>query len=808
MPKFKDDKFDYIESDIEKIQRKSGMYISYVGKKGALHLTKELIQNAIDECENINSPCKNILIKLNTDIDTISVEDDGRGIPEDSFPLDIICTKLQSGSKFTREQGGKSSGENGVGLTATNALSSFFSLSSYRDGKVHTIEFEEGIKTADRVASSTKEHGTIVKFSPSKKYLGKSTCIPKKELLEWVESISYFIPKRCKIVLEVYKGDKLTESYKYKMRPIEDLLKSHIVDEMNSPIITLNTTEEAVEDIIDMNGNNKKVKRSINLEFSFVYSNSLEPYVDSFCNYINTTSGGVHLDATREAIWRVLMKKATEALSDKEKEKYKILKVDIEQGLNLVLNMSTDMQMQFVGQTKNAVGNDDLYDPIKTMVTNTLLGFFSSNKDVLNTIIKLIKLNCKARLEASKVRFAVIKETVNKFDKFKFDKFTACNNEGKAYKELHLCEGQSAMGSLVDGRDPDTQAFLAFRGLGANGFKRDASTILDNTEWRTYVTLLKTNFGPKFDLSKCYYDKIIIETDSDVDGYGITSIICAFHALYLPEIVKAGKLYKSVAPLYHIDDKKHEFVRTKREYVSIYQDKIIKNYDVKIPSIGDGKISKSVFKDFIYDTQEYEEDLIDLANFFGVNKFLIERIAAYILMNYGPNADMDSLFEDNNFVVGFIEFIQKKFPEITLKGNHSLRGVADGRFQSININNRFMKKIEDFYNIYNVYGYLILAKDKNADDYIPMSIGEFLTNANKYKAKIITRYKGLGEANSKQLWDTTLNPNTRILIQLTMDDVQRDLEIFEKLHGTSKKNLEDRKDMIAKYKIRKEDLDN
>ena len=128
MAKFKDDLMEYIENDIDKIKMKSGMYISYVGEKGALHLAKEVVQNAIDECENPKSPAKNIIITLDVLNDSLSVEDDGRGIPEDSFPLDIICTKLQSGSKFTREQGGKSAGENGVGLTATNALSDTFSI--------------------------------------------------------------------------------------------------------------------------------------------------------------------------------------------------------------------------------------------------------------------------------------------------------------------------------------------------------------------------------------------------------------------------------------------------------------------------------------------------------------------------------------------------------------------------------------------------------------------------------------------------------------------------------------------------------
>lgn len=800
---FKDDRMEYIESDIEKIQMKTGMYISYVGEKGALHLGKEVIQNAIDECGNPKSPAKNITITLDILEDSLTVEDDGRGIPEDDFPMDIFCTKLNSGSKFTREQGGASSGENGVGLTACNALSDKFIWSSYRNGIRHTISFEEGHKVEDTKEKSNKTHGCIVKFIPSKKYLGRTASIKEESLKEWIRNISYFIPKTCKIKLDIIKGFEIISSEKFKAGNIGDLLSSHITDERQSQLFSFEGSTKLEEDF----RGERKIKRDLELQFSFVYTDTLEPWIDSYCNYVNTTSGGVHLNAVSEAIWRFFMKKTNESLSDREKEKYKILKVDIEAGLNLVVNIKTNMQMQFVGQTKNEISNDQLFNPIKQIAIENLEEYFSSNKDKLISIIKIIKMNCKARIDATKIKAASVKESVNKFEKHTFKKFTPCNNEGKAYKELHICEGDSARGSLVNGRDPDTQAFLSFRGVVASAFKRDAFTILENSEWKEYVKLLKTNFGSHFKLSNCYYDKIIIETDSDIDGYGISSGIGAFHALYMPELVKAGKLYKAIAPLYRIDDKKKPFVRDKKEYVEIYQDKIIKNHKVILQSLGEkNPMSNAEFKEFIYDTQEYSDELIRVAKHFGVNKFLIERVIAFITMFY-KDQDIDKLFENRKFTTELLEAVQTKFPEITLKGNHALRGIISGKFQSISINKRFLLKTEDLTATYLKYGYLLLVKEKNGE-YKPMSIGEFLDTTNKYKPRIITRYKGLGEANGKQLWETTLNPDTRILIQLTMEDVERDLAIFEKLHGQSKTNLEERKKMMSNYKIKREDLDN
>lgn len=807
-PEFVDDKLEFIESDIKKIQMKTGMYISYVGEKGATHLAKEIIQNAIDECDNPNSPAKNIIITIDLLEDSITVEDDGRGIPEDTFPLDIVCTKLQSGSKFTREQGGKTAGENGVGMTACCALSSSFSLTSVRGNEAHTITFAEGEKIGDTKMPVKKSHGTIVKLSPSQKYLGKSAKISKKAILSWVESISYFIPEKCKMVLNVTKGLQQVETYKFKNRPLVELLKSKIADEVMSPVLDFEVSQKMEEEVRETSGKTKKVKRDLAVQVVLVYTSSIEPYIDSYCNYINTTSGGVHIDAVKEALWRFFMKKTNESMTDREKEKYRILKIDIEQGMNIIVNLSTDMQMQLVGQTKNAVGNDDLADPIKKMVTDWLEKYFNEHKDRLASFVKLIKTNCKARIEANKVRTATIKNSKDRFDKFKYDKFTPCNNEGKAYKELHLCEGDSAANCLVDGRDPDTQAFYALRGVTANGFKRDAVTVLDNAEWRTYVTLLKCGWGPTFDVNKCYYDKIIIDTDSDIDGYGISSGVGAFHILYMPELVKAGKLYKSYAPLYHIDDKQHPFVRDKREYIEIYQDKIIRNYQVKLYNKNSSPLSKEEFKRFIFDTEGYPDELIRIAKHFGVNKFLIERIAAYLVYTHNETADMTKLFTDNKFVVGVLEAVQRKFPEVSIKGGYSFRGVINGRFQSIAINNRFIKKCADIMDIYRKYGYSMMVREKDSDSYVEMSIGEFLDTANRYKPKIITRYKGLGEANSKQLWDTTLNPDTRILVQLTLEDLEKDLAIFEKLHGQSKQNLEDRKQMMSAYKINRDDLDN
>lgn len=711
------------------------------------------------------------------------------------------------------------------GLTATNALSAYFSLASYRDGQKHEVIYENGEKVKDIVRKSSKSHGTKVSFSPSQRYLGKGAKISLKMLKEWIDSISYILPDRCRIKFEVMDGFDKVSSMKYKSRGIADLLKDRIsaTAEKRTKPVYLNINTELDDYVIDTSniiaGKEKKVKRKLFLEVAFMYNDAPEPYIDSFCNYVNTTSGGTHINAVKEALWRYLTKKTTDTMSDREKEKYKILKSDVESGLNLVINLSTDMQVQFVGQTKNEVSNEDIVEPIKNLIGEALDAYFVENKDQLASVCKEIKLNCKGRVEASKVRTATVKGTVNRFDKYSSKKFYPCNNEGKKYKEFFLVEGDSAAGSILNARNADFQAILALRGVTANGFKRDESTILNNAEWNEYVKLLGTNFGSKFDISRLNYDKIIICTDSDIDGHGITSSICAFHALYLPELVKAGKLYKAVGPLYKLSagNNKYIFVRDRAEYAEVYQDKIIKNFKVIVPQINKkDPIKTSVFKELILDTSDYLETITTMAEYFTIHIGLLERIAYFIIMNHvvkydalDPRVcDVEFMFSDRKFRMNFVAYIQEKFPEIfLLDDKYILKGIADGSHQSRIINARFIRKIMDLRDIYETYGCELKAKEKDGD-YNTLSLSEFMMRCSVYKNKIISRYKGLGEINKQDLWDTTLNPDTRFMYQLTMDDVERDLKIFKKLHGVSAEDVEARKEMFAKYKIRREDLDN
>jgi len=236
---------------------------------------------------------------------------------------------------------------------------------------------------------------------------------------------------------------------------------------------------------------------------------------------------------------------------------------------------------------------------------------------------KIIKINTKARQDMIKAKSATNIEKLNTFKEHEMSNYIRPNNTGKKWKELYLVEGSSASGSARNGSDPDTQGFFLFRGVTLNPVKSSLTDVMNNKEWRDLVTVLKCGIGPKFDLSKLYFDRINIFTDSDVDGYNISSGMLAFFYIFMRPIIEAGKLYKVYAPLYSLYDKEHQFVVTKTELYELYHKKIVKQFKIKI---GKSKeyLNKDEMLDFLSDTFDYTENLVRAAKESGnINKFLI-----------------------------------------------------------------------------------------------------------------------------------------------------------------------------------------
>ena len=831
----KDVRMFYIEDDIKKIQTKTNLYIQKYGPEGAFHLAREIIQNNIDEVIDPESNGSNIYISYDIATDKLTCQDDGRGFPEKDYELEIFCTKNQSGSKFFRDQGGDSAGEFGVGLTVVNALSERFSITSFREKEKykHTIVFEEGEKKTDEMVSSKgKElkHGSIISFIPSKKYLGKNTVIPYKDMIEWIEKMTYFIRgKKIKIVVDIFDGMELKETYKFKPRSFEELLDKICTDKSysdkcsfsgDSSIKEMVRRSEVDEKTGKVKTKEEKMTKNIHLDVALRYTGESITYFDSYCNYTNTIDGGVHQTAVEKCFCNYMQNKTKASMSDAQKEKTPILWDDVREGLCCVVNLTTNAQVGFVGNAKTRIGNEALVPYLNEIINNALDNFFENNPSILNEYIRIVRLNAKARIEANKVKIATQKEKMNPFKEHEMKKLVMCTNRGKQWKEIFITEGDSAGGSARNGSDTRTQAFYMLRGVVANAFKKPLSELMDpktgNQEWRELVTVLRCGIGKNFDINKLYFNRINIFTDQDVDGFNISSGILAFFYKYLPGIIENGYLYKVYTPLYQIDDKNHPFVRNKREMIEHYHKKLSKIFKIRI--LGDEKfLSKNDFREFLNDTYDYSSNLIYHSNDIGhINKFLLERIVAYMVFagvisseKVVTNEYLDDVFKDQKFIRYLSSNIQKKYKEVSIQPEtRIIRGIIDGKLMSVKITERLVKKIMDLVPVIEKYGYEIEIQKKGSDTITKASIGEFLDMCTKYNAKIIERFKGLGEIGGKDLYATALDINNRVSVQYTMESAKEELEIFNMIHGPSSRDLEKRKEMMKKYKINRDDLDN
>lgn len=802
MIKFVDDKIEHKDDDIEKIQTKPGMYMSYFGRRGAAQLVYEDVNNKIDEVINPKSPGKEIKIFIDEAENEAVISDDGRGVEFND--LELICTKLQSGSKFTREQGGRTAGENGVGLTVINALSDEFEIISTRYNQKGSVIFNKGKKVRDLEVKkiNSDKHGLTVRFKPSKIFLGKDCTIDSDLILEWISKIIYMVPTDKTIYLTINKkGKESTIQKKFKNKKgFYDYIKNKCKKAIVDPVHIMNSTklsEIVTEVTLDKKGKEeiieREVKRFMGLEFAFTYEKGSELFIDSFCNFINTTLAGTHADAVKQGIQQFLSGATKKTLNDKEADKIDITFNDVTEGLQLALYLSTDMQPHLVGQTKDRLDNSEFFKPIRQLTYTGLTQYFREHPKELSKICDFVKINAKARIAATKAKDNVIKRTATShIDDYMIDKFTAANNIGiNEYREIYLIEGKSAKGSANQGRfDNDTQALFAFQGVPLNTFIRALAKVLDNNEFKLLVYVLRCGIGKDFDIKKLWYNKIIIMTDADVDGGNITSLICAFFFIHLRPLVEAGFLYKAITPLYRIKNKK-EFVIDKKELIKIYEEEISKRFIVC--HLDHSVLSDEELVEFLFNNREYLEDLDREAKHSVIHPNILE-----FLMIYQDDPKFEKKFA-------------KRFPELQIDDDNIMHGIYSGKFQNLIMDKIFQKRLDKLKNRYLPLNkelfYIINEKlsDGRIEERGTMSIAEFLRLTQKLMPEIIMRYKGLGELQPAQLRNTTMDPNNRTLIQLTVDDCKRELEKFTILHGDES---DERKELMRHFKISRDQLDN
>ncbi len=534
---------------LEGVRKRPAMYVGGTGKDGLHHMIYEVVDNAVDEA--LAGYCKKILVRINKD-GSVTVEDDGRGIPVDKHPssnlpaIEVALTKLHAGGKFDKKSYAISGGLHGVGISVVNALSKKFIVEVKRDGKVYKQEYSKGKKkTALKTVGKTKETGTKITFWPD------------EEVFSTLKFDSRVLQTRFREIVFLNAGLKILLVDEDKKKKKEFFASGGLIEFVK----WLNKSKDT------LHGKPiyfKKVQGETIIEVAIQYSKSYKTNIFGFVNTINTVEGGTHVSGFKSALTRVV--------NDYVKKKNLLKKGslhgnDVREGLTAVINIKMK-DPQFEGQTKTKLGNSEMKGFVDSIVTQSLGEYFEENPSVARRVSSKTIDSAKARLAAKKA-----KDLVRRKNAFALGglpgKLADCSSKKSEKTELYIVEGESAGGSSKMARNKETQAILPIKGKILNVEKSSPVKALSNDEIANIITAVGTGVGETFNLDKLRYNKIVIMTDADVDGEHIKTLLLTFFYRFMPELIETGHVYVARPPLYRVRKKKDRYVYSDKELEKI-----------------------------------------------------------------------------------------------------------------------------------------------------------------------------------------------------------------------------------------------
>ena len=524
---------------LEAVRKRPGMYIGTTDVKGLHHLVWEIVDNAIDEA--LAGYCKNIEVIVNKD-NSVTVKDDGRGIPVDVHPktglstVETVYTVLHAGGKFGGGGYKVSGGLHGVGASVVNALSSWVEVKVFKNSKIYFIRFENGGHSVEKLREigdcESDRTGTWVTFKPDSDIFD-TTIFDYNTLKVRIRELA-FLNRGLRITL---RDDRDMEDTTGDTFMYEGGIREYVKFINNGKTLIHN-------EIIHLEGSEDNVF----FEVAMQYNNEYNSNIYSFVNNINTHDGGTHEEGVKRALTRVINSYARKVNLLKEKDE-SLTGDDVQEGLTMIISCKHP-NPQFEGQTKGRLGNSEVRKLADSVFSSGFEKFLLENPDSAKLIIEKAMLACRARNAAKKAR-EITRKTEISMGSF-FGKLTDCKSKDPAVSEIFIVEGDSDGGSAKKGRDSLTQAILPLRGKILNVEKARLDKALSNEEIRTIITAFGTGIGEEFDLSKLRYHKIIIMTDADVDGSHIRVLLLTLFYRYFKPIVEAGYVYAAQPPLFRI----------------------------------------------------------------------------------------------------------------------------------------------------------------------------------------------------------------------------------------------------------------
>ncbi|MGA1845479.1 DNA topoisomerase (ATP-hydrolyzing) subunit B [Deferribacter abyssi] len=762
----------YTESSIkvleglEAVRQRPGMYIGSVDHRGLHHLIYEVVDNSIDEATA--GYCNNITITIHID-NSVTIEDDGRGIPIGIHPtmkkptVEVVMTTLHAGGKFEKGAYYASGGLHGVGVSVVNALSEYLEVTIKRDGGVYYQKYEKGkpVTKFERIGKSEKT-GTKIRFKPD------------PEIFEEIEFSYEILQRRFRELAYLNPGVRIIFIDERNDRKQEFYAEGGIV----SYVRYLNKNKNTLlKEPIYINGKYEDVM----VEIAFTYNDGYTEHIISFVNNIHTEEGGTHEIGFKNAYTRIFNNFIVK--SGILKQKISLTGDDIREGLSAIISVRLHDPI-FEGQTKGKLGSTIAKTAVESVMNSFLPDFFEKHIDYVKKILEKAIQAFRAREAARKAKELTRRKNALEVSTLP-GKLADCQERDPDKAELFIVEGDSAGGSAKQCRDRRFQAILPLKGKILNVEKARFDKILSNDEIKAIITALGTGIGNKsFDVNKIRYKKIIIMTDADVDGAHITTLLLTFFYRYMKEIIDRGYLYIARPPLYKIKKGKIEkYIHDEKEM----EDFVIKN-------IVDNIVFEGIPKTSYYEILRGLKRYINIRSKYlkkGFTRELINNLAGYEYLNKEKLSDkkfVDTLFNDlkernvfNDYDRAYVDYnpeyekyniiIEKSSEKVVINSEFvdspEFKELKRNFLKIKSLGNRpFSVKIGDGMKSFNNYDEMM--------EYFEMI---------SLKGVYVQRYKGLGEMNPQQLWETTVDPERRVLYRVRIEDAEAADELFSLLMG-------------------------
>ncbi len=772
------------------VRKRPAMYIGSTSVQGLHHLVYEVVDNSIDEA--LAGYCDEIQVIIHVD-NSVTVVDNGRGIPVDIHPAkkrpaaEVVMTVLHAGGKFDSDSYKVSGGLHGVGVSVVNALSSRLELEIRRNNKIYRQNYERGIPTGDLVEDGeTKRRGTRILFWPDPEIF-ETTEFSFETLSQRIRELA-FLNAGVKIEISDERSDK-SHTFHYEggiVSFVEYLNRAKTA--LHPKPILFTGTKEGVE-----------------IEIAIQYNDAYDEKIFSFANNINTHEGGTHLSGFKAALTRTMNTYATNNNLLKNM-KTAISGEDLREGMAAVLSVKVP-EPQFEGQTKTKLGNSEIKGYVETIMNEKLAEYLEENPSVARKILEKGIDAARAREAARKARDLTRRKGA--LDGLALPgKLADCQEKDPALCELYLVEGDSAGGSAKQGRERRYQAILPLKGKILNVEKARFDKMLTSNEIRTLITAMGTSIGKDdFDIAKLRYHRIIIMTDADVDGSHIRTLLLTFFFRQMPELVERGHLYIAQPPLYKVKrGKKELYLKDEAALREYLLDEGVDGMTVQMEKSGKVLRGKQIIPTLrnILDYNEHFDKMV----LKGVNADVLSVFIRGKLQNgFADLLDLEPLAAKLRNVEPQAEFVVQGDPARILYSRGNLRTFIDQKVLEYLSMYEYKLLLQAYKQVEDIcLGESALISKEGETEAVVGDRQELLNHffARAKKGQYIQRYKGLGEMNPDQLWETTMDPDKRVLLQVKVEDTYEAEQIFTILMGDQ---VEPRREFIEQNALSVSNLD-